>query len=703
MADPAEEQPAVSEPTPETGSGGEPPAEDPQDAPTGPAEPKEAAPDAERGTQRIADVIQVFNGAVKTGVLGTARDRQDGKSHISPTGNLDDAEVAQDTTYYCKPEVFEEARQRLENDHMVTLCGRAGLGKRAGAINLLRSVTNERLVIMSAVSDLKQLSTQKYTKDHGYLIVNRVETGVADDADFSWRRVRDRVRDAGAFLVVTTVSTVDSRVETVAQIAWSTPDLRAVSRVHLVEREVSEEDLDRIIERFDSDYSMADVAAVLERLRDGKSLDDAHDALARTAERRVNEWFDDHRKSFPAVLDVAALAFLGHARYREFESLRDRLDQIMERYEVVRPVAERPQKSKQRADLPDRRDRLTDENGLITEKRVPGPTNEQLRVLAFRSDGYRRQVLVELSRRYETRFWNALAEWLISIVAVRHDAQVAVGLALLASADFDEVDHSYLTPWSKGAAGAQGQTTTVFILWAMCFAEDTLPIALKVAKQWANHGDSEQRWTAAMTYSGVLGAFDPAQAIRQLWQLITSSADGYREACIAMAMLFGTLLGTSDAAKLLSTLHQQLHREPKRPIDRLVRVRAQVVLAEVLMLRENQDRVPATFLFLKDNDNRFPTVARLWAEGICFRPHRPDVLVALWHGLNRLRQVTDNPVAFATRLGEELVAALPPDEVEPFYQHFRTVDARARRGGTKSSPAMALLDVFERHYRRKAS
>jgi hypothetical protein len=703
MADPAEEEPAADDPTPEAGSGAEQPPGDPQADPSDAKKPEEAATDPERGTQHIADVIQVFNGAVRAGVVGTSRDRQDGKSHISPTGNLDDAEVAQDTAYYCKPDGFEEARQRLENDHMVTLCGRAGLGKRAGAVNLLRSVTNERLVVMSAVSDLKQLSTQKYTKEHGYLIVNRVETAVADDPDFSWRRVRDRVREAGAFLVVTTVSTADSRVEAVAQIAWSTPDLRAISRVHLVEREVSEEELDRIIERFDAEFSMADVATVLERLRDGKSLDDAHDALARTAERRVCEWFDDHRKSFPAVLDVAALAFLGHARYREFESLRDGLDQIMERHEIVKPAAEKPKKNKQRVDLPDRRDRLTDENGLITEKRIPGPTNEQLRVLAFRSDGYRQQVLVELSRRYETRFWNALAEWLISIVAVRHDAQVAVGLALLAAADFDEVDHSYLTPWSKGAAGTQGQATAVYILWAMCFAEDTLPIALKVAKQWANHGDPEQRWTAAMTYSGVLGAFDPAQAIRQLWQLISSSADGYLQACIAMAMLFGTLLGTSDAGKLLSTLEQQLHREPKRPIDRLVRLRARVVLAEVLILRENQDRVPATFLFLKDHDDRFPTVARLWAEGICFRPHRPNVLIALWHGLNRLRQVTDDPVAFATRLGEELIAALPPDEVEPFYQHFRTVDARARRGGTKSPPAMALLDVVERHYRRKAS
>jgi hypothetical protein len=670
-----------------------------------PEEREQPADSARKDAKKIAEVVNIFHKGVNAGLIGQGGAGAGLKGNPpSLTGRIDEVEVSAETEYYCRPENFDEALDRLTTDHVVSICGGTGTGKRAGGINLLRAVTTGRLVVMSAVSDLKELAAQTYAKGFGYLIVDRVDGSTAGDVDFAWRTVRDRVRRHGAYLVVTAV-TAHNGVESVAHVSWTRPDPRRLSLARLAGREISDEQVDLIAGHLTAECSMADITATLRAIRDGAAPAAALDKLSATSARRVQEWVGQHRGDLQAILDVTALAFLGAVSYREFETLRMDLDACMRRHDVLKPPASR---KKGRADEPDervldRRSRLTGDESLICELRTAGRTSDR-RVLWFRNGSYRRHVLAELSRRCETPFWHAVAEWLTGMVSRQADPQVAIGLAELAGADFDEVEEPYLTPWSRGGIGAPGQYTAVFIVWAMCFRDDTQPIALKVVKQWANHGNPAQRWAAAMAYSGVLGACDPEQAIRQLWQLIINSAQGLDQASYAMAMLFGTLLDTSSAGRVLTTLEEQIRRPLIRPIDRKFAQRARYVLAQVLVLRENQPRVPATFLYLRDHPGRLALVARLWAEGLRSRPYRQQVLQALWHGLNRLRHITDEPLDLARRLGEALVAALPEDEVDPFYQQLRVVDLRTREHGkTRRSPALVLLDVVERHRRRKAS
>lgn len=658
----------------------------------------------DRSTKGIVKVVNNFNGTVNAGTVGVGDGR--GGRGASPrvlTGRLDDAEIQAETEFYCRPETFDAALQRLNSDHVVLLCGPTGAGKRTGGINLLRAVRTDRLVVMSAVSDLKELSRTDYRSGQGYLVVNRVDDSRAEDADFAWRRVRDQVRRRGAYLVVTTVAAADPHVELVGQISWHRPDIGALARTYLADQDVTDEMIELIGEQLPPECSMADVTAVLRSIRGGEKPETALDKLSENLARRVRDWFDEHEKDVQAIVDVATLAFLGEVIYREFESRREGLEEALRRHEAIKPPRGQSKEPADGEHVLAGRSRLICDDGLIAEREVAGATSTR-RVLGFRSDGYRRHVLAELSRRCATPFWNAVANWLTEMVADDADVEIAFGLADLAACDFDEVQLTYLSPWSRGKIGPTGQVTAVFALWAMCFQDNTQPIALKIAKQWANHGDPEQRWSAAMAYSGVLGACDPAQAIRQLWQLIISATKGFDQACRAMAVLFDTLLETGSSGKVLSTLDQQLHRAPTRPADRNAVLRARHVLTEVLIMRENRPRVPATFLYLARYPNRLELVASLWAAGICYRPYRPLVLDALWHGLNRLRHITDEPIEFASRLGEALVKVLPEGEVAPFYQHLRTVDAATRtRAKDRRSPALVLLDVIERHYRRKAS
>ncbi|GIF25079.1 hypothetical protein BJ973_007336 [Actinoplanes tereljensis] len=672
-----------------------------------PDEDKDDGPGrSDRSTKKIAEVVNNFTGMVMAGTIGMGDGR--GGRTAAPrvlTGRLDDDEVKAETEFYSRPVTFDEALGRLISDHVVLLCGPTGVGKRTGGINLLREVTTDRLVVISA-GDLKELSRTDYRPGQGYLVVNRVDDSRVDDVDFAWRRVRDRVRRCRAYLVITTVAAIDPHVELVGQIAWNRPDMRTLAGSYLVDQDIEPEAIELVGDRLPPDCSMADVAAVLRSIRGGEEPEAAIDKLSERSAQRVRDWFDKHESDARAIVDVATLAFLGEVIYREFESLRKGFEAALHRHEAIKPPrtrSGRPKGAEPGEHVLAGRNRLICDDGLIVERQVAGPTSTR-RVLGFRSDGYRRHVLAELSRRCQTPFWNAVADWLTELVVSDADSEIAFGLADLAACDFDEVQMTYLSPWSRGKIGPTGQVTAVFVLWAMCFRDDTQPSALRIANYWANHGDPEQRWSAAMAYSGVLGASDPAQAIRQLWQLIVSATKGFDQACRAMAVLFDTLLETGFSGKVLSTLDQQLHREPTRPADRNAVLRARHVLVEVLIMRENRPRVPATFLYLEKYPHRLELVARLWAEGIRYRPGRPLVLDALWHGLNRLGHITDEPIEFASRLGEALVKALPADEVTPFYQHLRTVDATTRtRAKGQRSPALVLLDVIERHYRRKAS
>ncbi|MEV7621770.1 hypothetical protein [Actinoplanes sp. NPDC089786] len=684
--------------------------------------PREPGGGGNRDAKKIAEVINFFQGQVHAGTIGKSGgaggDARGGRR--AATGRLDDEEIRRDLRHYCRPDAYDDAIERLTRDHVVALCGPAGLGKRAGAVSLLREVTGGQLVVLSAVSDFKQLSTRSYDRGSGYLIVNRSEGDKGSEADFAWRTVRGQVRDAGAFLVVTTLAEVDPQVQAVRQLAWRHPDSTTMAKAYLAERDLPADEITRIVERLGAELPMTEIAGALIRIRDGETVEAVLDSLAETSARRVRDWFDAHttEKDLAMVLDVAAMAMLGEVTHREFEAQRAGLEAAMRRHGVIKPAAGRKKEAAEPGDL-NRRHRRTSDDGLLVERQVVSRTSVR-KVLDFRTETYREHALAELARRFEMPFWNATAEWLAGIVIAHGPvAEVAIGLGLLAAADFDEVELCYLTPWSKGEIGPHGQVLAVYVLWVMCFKEETMPIALKVAKHWANHGDGEQRWTAAMAYSGEVGSREPAQAIKQLWQLISSSGSGYEQACFAMAVLFGTLIGTADARKVLSTLVRQVHRVPERREHRVLVERARHVLAELLALRENQHHVPVTLLYveqaLEDEPDpaaarleRIALVSRLWADGIRCRPYRAEVLDALWQGLSRLDHVAEDPIRLATQLGEALVRALPADEVDDFYDDLRTAGHRRRLGSknkTKQSnrPALVLLDVVSRYYRRKAS
>ncbi|CAM3614256.1 hypothetical protein KIPE111705_16850 [Kibdelosporangium persicum] len=599
------------------------------------------------------------------------------------TGRLDDPEIAKELRVFVPPTSFDDALASLSSDHAVVLQGDAGTGKRLSAIALLREVTDGPLAQLSPIITLKQLAEREYAKNNGYIVVDRKTEDRAADTDFTWRTVRDRVRDHGAFLVVTATCKADkAAAEAVAHIDWQQPEFRDVLRAHLDTMADPETVIAELVEMWPGCRKLADVAAVAKGIADGKDLTAALDLLDTTSSQEVHQWFNEPR-SRQEVLSVTALAFLAGVSQRTFESL---LAALASKADEFIPVDSGPEDRPTPTDLmPQNRRQLYPEDGLVKVVRADaqGVARHQVH---FAEGRYRQHVLAELWQRMDAPFWDAVRAWLPDVIE-EHGLEVASGLTELARTAFDEVD-DLIWPWSDGELGWPGQITAIYVLWLMSFDDTLAPEALQRATMWANSTPA-RRWTAAVSFSQVLGVRYPHEAAKRLWQLIRQSDAVAGDAYYALAALFCTLTEeTDDAGIVLVLLDGQLNKTRPKPWLRKVTMTATVM---VLLATERTGR-SAVIRYLHDRPEKAGVLGRLWAAVIRNRPTRKNALIALRDGLKDLRDISDDPGSLARTLGEALASSLPADEHEPLRRDLASLEARNRKD---TSPLIEqLLDAI---------
>ena len=215
-----------------------------------------------------------------------------------------------------------------------------------------------------------------------------------------------------------------------------------------------------------------------------------------------------------------------------------------------------------------------------------------------------------------------MAEWIDEIFPRCDAEEIAVGLALLADADFDEVEHSYLDPWAAGRRGYAGQLQAAHVIWSLCYDmsdnEQLSREALRKAVEWSLSPDRKCRETGVIVLSGPVGLRYPTEATRRLWHLIVHGGGVRDIARTGLATLFASLIDhSSDSGiTILAVLDRQLRAFTGTADNDLLIDCTMLAVLELLTVTVNPRVNLAVLEYLRRHPGRIDIVARTWAAVI---------------------------------------------------------------------------------------
>lgn len=688
------------------------------DTPTGP-DGAQQCPSGERqarsagGTQKVENRIGRIN--VNTAYFGFGGERLDARD--SSTGPISEDAIKDALTCFVRPESFDEAMTTLVKKHAVILEGSAGSGRRAGALALLDALAPGPVQRIQPGVTLDELHTWDFEPDQAYVVLDHVSQEAGSSSEYNWDTLCEALRSKGTRLVITR----NGPVKYTETVLWQRPDAAELMRSRLDGADIPAETISEVLDQLPEHWTVPDLVECCRRLRaEPLSVASAVSVFNVNAAKEVMEWFDAKR-SRREIVELAALSFATGLGERQFESLADRLETVLEKH-VPTPESV----SDERVPVPDqlsrrRRTRHTGPGGLVRRIQVLSGVVPR-HVLEFKSEHHWRTVLEELHAGYDSAFWNAVHEWSGQVLkAMERPEEVtafAIGLAGLGAVDVEETIAilDLLTP--PESATASGINCAALTLSLMASDDDLAPIALRIAIAWLNQRNISRRLAAGQALVEDLGLRYPAEAARRLWQLIAQDEKLSATAIDAPAYLFANLVLTGrDAGEVLAMVNEKVQRfnNPRWPQHDAGRFRldtrtVQLSLDMALSLLDVSEveetitppptetekaatapRDPAkstkvqhssVFRYLESKHEAADVVAQIWVTLLRNRRYRLAGLEALWAGL---RGCSDRE-----RLGPILGSALhdhfwlPGSDHEPseqalFIADLRNFDLRKRR------------------------
>ncbi len=295
---------------------------------------------------------------------------------------------------------------------------RAGTGKAPGAVALLRQVTDGSLWALSPTVTLNELAEREFVRGLGYVVINwQHDQSAGDITDFTWRTLRDQFADAGAHLVITTMSERTRRTaESVRHFAWERPPVRDLLATYLAGTGAAGW-IDEVIDQLPGDCGLRPTVALARRLATGEDPATALKELSNDAAEQVQQWFTASRP-LAETLEVIALVFASGRSERAFESMLALLTETIE--EAGYALDGETGGSKRKKDtlrplLPIRAERSRAESLIARETIVIEGAARSM--VHFRLDGHRHHVLAEGWRNYDGAFWDTIRGWLNSVIA----------------------------------------------------------------------------------------------------------------------------------------------------------------------------------------------------------------------------------------------------------------------------------------------
>ncbi|MFI9527080.1 hypothetical protein [Micromonospora rosaria] len=639
--------------------GAAPPTGQPDPSATDPAatpEPSDPTPSAAPAEEPDADdidataqrhdvrVINKFYGHVHAsqasfGVSGGLR-----VGHAS-VGSIPTPDVDHALRYFTRPAGHDQAARTVGDKRLVLLVGDSGVGRRTGALALLRELTGagSRIVGLSPAMTLTQLNEYEFGRGRGYVLLDWL--GDRRDAAvlaFDVERLGERLRRAGAYLVLTVQQRALNGADLgQSAVRWSPPTSLAVLDAYLAAgNSLDDAAGDRVRSRVAELRLPAEVVRLLDRLPHG--VDAALAEAEQTERKRVAAWFAA-TSSWEELLRVAALAFAHELPERTFEEVHARLREIdAGELTVVTPQPPQPEAVET---LQGRRSLYRD-GGLVARRYSDDPGVDggwEERRIVFAADAMREHVLGEL---YECgyRLWRPLRAWIDELAAtgdLEVRLQLAYAMTLLARhRDAAPQVRDTVVRWAAGRAAERFTAMSVLSFMA---AEDQLaPAALRLVLDWTDGRGQNRAVTAAMALGGPLGIRYHTEAEPWLWHLSTRGKPIRTVAVRSFGLLFCTAAIEPDAAtRLLKRLVVRLDRTlGHRPEPRRAGYAIETVL-EVLSVEHLEHAEPVVAYLMRLRPAATSPVGVLWAESLRSLPHRAAAIEALRLTLQALSRHED--------------------------------------------------------------
>ncbi|RJL35744.1 hypothetical protein D5H75_02880 [Bailinhaonella thermotolerans] len=672
---------------------------------------KDAPPPAEHPP--VNQLINLFLSNVEASGANFGFDQASRASRQMVSGPIPREQVNRLTRHFVEPEPFEEALEALRKRAVVTLCGPDGSGKFTAAVNLLVRVLGEGapIVRLSLTRSLRELADHQFDRDTGYVLPGWF--GACDqEAEHHWERVEGELRQQGSFLVVTSPEE-SRRTAMTTRIQWSPPDDKGTLIREYAGGGLTDADITKVVEALPEDLTMACLIEITDLLIRGLPPEEAvSSALRGAAKDQVHDWFEQG-PTREQILDITVPAFLPGLSERRFGQCRELLKTALAKTVPEESVqesepADRPRRPAEEA-FPQARGRRW-ENPLIRIRQVIVDGRPR-RLVELREAEAQRFLFAEMARRFDEHFWDAVRAWLEDLlIEPEFSLHIAAGLARLAGSSFDEVEGSYLEPWSVAAGreeparshARQKRLTTVHVLWFMCFDEDMAPVALRVAAGWAAQGSTVgQKYNAIIAFSGILGRLYPIEAVKNLWQL--TSNRGAVLGPLAIEAFGGLFLSQEDAdgrVRVVQFLASKIRKH--RGVPSRVETYGTALRAMLAVYRTDDPQGrPLAAQLLCERPGLVDIVGYTWSVLLVNRPVRHAALAALYANLDALRDHTEEPELIAQRLGDVLGGLLTKDQQDELAKDFTALAERpANRRNRANTVAAALLAAIERAQRR---
>jgi hypothetical protein len=608
------------------------------------------------------------------------------------TGKISSNEIDNATAHFVAPDCYAGAEEALLKHRMVVLYGPTGTGKRTAALALLRGLPEQPRVALSPQLSLAELSNRRY-QAAAYAIIDHSGELDSVQPDFDLGGIRDRLTEAGAFLIVTTTTTPRVKSDVCPMLQWSAPDPLRVVEAHLASPLAGSARASLRALLTDAAPSMRDLTELATRIRDGISFAEAVEHLDVTARNTVAGWFDDEPDR-RRVAAVTTMAFARGSDVRTFETMLASFEHQLGEFIPEPPaMVEVSPEDKLRQT---RRNWNSPDSLIVRDSRGPGGRYSGCN---FRRPTYQQHVLALLWDRMDVAFWNAVRAWLgdVDISTLAHRLLIADGLTTLAEIAFGEV-LDVLHRWSAGDRASDGQLVAVTVLSWMSCHDQLAPRALGLATAWVGAGDGAQQWVAATAFGGDLGVRYPHEAVRRLWTLCEQSYSAQPGTTRFIASLFTALVVESvDPGIVLSTLagHAAARDGTMRTTTR--RHIATATGSSILAADTASGRSSCA-LFLERFPDQTGEIARLLAHALHNRPTRLEAIKALRKILRDLGKHADQPQRIGFQLGRALEGHISADEADRVKAEIARVTTRLgdRTDGGAAATLAALLATLAR-------